>query len=243
MQPSLVRPNEVAMSLIAGVDGCKDGWVCLSLHLGRRQVEATVLKSLAELNPRLQVIGVDVPIGIPDSNGRDADRLARLKLGEPRRRSVFPAPIRPALSAKSWEEACQITLAIDGHRVTKQTAAILPKIYEADELLRSASPIRRAIYEVHPEVSFAEWNGAPMAHRKKSPNGRADRESLIGAYFGPDAFAQARSSVRGCRVAADDIADAFAALWTAERISNGIANRLPAAQVTDSCGVPMNIWF
>lgn len=155
------------MALIAGVDGCKDGWICLAFNAKSRKIEPTVSSSLAELDLRLEVIGVDVPIGIPDSNGREADRLARRRLGEPCRRSVFPTPVRAALSARSWEEACRITQAVDGRSVQKQTAAILPKIVEADALMRSSSRIRRAIHEVHPEVSFAEWHGLPMAHRKR----------------------------------------------------------------------------
>jgi predicted RNase H-like nuclease len=230
------------MSLIAGIDGCKEGWFCLSLDTEGRRIEATVLGSLAELDRTLRVIAVDIPIGLPDANGREADRLARVRLGEPRRRSVFPTPIRPALLARSWEEACRITISINGRSVTKQTAAILPKIAEADAIARSAS-IGCRMYEVHPEVSFAEWNGAPMMHRKKSRAGRSDRQVLISSYFGSSAFGRARASVRGRRVAADDIADAFAALWTAERIEQGRSGRYPETQVTDSLGVPMNIWF
>jgi predicted RNase H-like nuclease len=230
------------MSLIAGIDGCKEGWLCLTLNTDSRHLDVTVLKSLTDLDTALKVIAVDVPIGLPDANGREADRLARVRLGEPRRRSVFPVPIRPALLARSWEEACRITLAITGKSVTKQTAAILPKIAEADVLIRSAS-IGYRIYEVHPEVSFAEWDGAPMAHRKKSQAGRENRQGLISSYFGSCAFGRVRDSVRGRRVGADDVADAFAALWTAERIEQGRAGRYPRTKATDSLGVPMHIWF
>jgi predicted RNase H-like nuclease len=230
------------MPLIAGIDGSKEGWICLTLNTQSRGVEATVLKSLGEIDGLVEVIAVDIPIGLPDSNGREADRQARARLGEPRRRSVFSAPIRPALRARSWEDACQITRAINGRSVTKQTAAILSKIVEADRVVRSASWGSR-IHEVHPEVSFAEWSGAPMLYRKKSPAGRGARQALIRDYFGPDAFDLARASVRGRRVASDDIADAFAALWTAERIDRGEAGRFPQLEARDSLGVPMHIWF
>jgi predicted RNase H-like nuclease len=235
-------PIGEAMSLIAGVDGCKGGWLCLTLNTESRNIEAAVVESIAELDPQAKIIAVDIPIGLPDANRREADRQARKRLGEPRRRSVFPAPIRPALQAKCWEDACQITLAINGHSITRQAFAILPKIAEADQVVRSASHGHR-IYEVHPEVSFAEWSGTPMEHRKKSPAGRADRQVLIRDYFGSDAFCSARAAVRGHLVASDDIADAFAALWTAERIEQGKAGRYPQMEATDSLGVPMQIWF
>jgi len=44
-------------------------------------------------------------------------------------------------------------------------------------------------------------------------------------------------------VAPDDIADAFAALWSAERLLAGTAQRLPEAPVHDSYGLPMHIWY
>jgi predicted RNase H-like nuclease len=38
-----------------------------------------------------------VPIRLPNTDQREADRLARKFLGEPHRQSVFPSPIRPFL--------------------------------------------------------------------------------------------------------------------------------------------------
>jgi predicted RNase H-like nuclease len=51
------------------------------------------------------------------------------------------------------------------------------------------------------------------------------------------------SCVGGGGVAADDIADAFAALWTANRLFAGIAQRLPSHAIRDSHGLPMHIWY
>lgn len=62
-------------------------------------------------------------------------------------------------------------------------------------------------------------------------------------HFGEDAFDSVREQVRGKGVATDDIADAFAALWSANRILIGAADRLPAASQYDSLGLPMHIWY
>jgi predicted RNase H-like nuclease len=41
---------------------------------------------------------------------------------------------------------------------------------------------------------------------------------------------------------AEDVLDALAMLWTAQRISSGRALRLPAAPETDSRGLLMEMW-
>lgn len=58
-----------------------------------------------------------------------------------------------------------------------------------------------------------------------------------------NAFASIVEQVGGRGVAADDIADAFTALWSAERLLAGTAQRLPEASATDAYGLPMHIWY
>lgn len=168
--------------------------------------------------------------------------LVRKALGEPRRRSVFPCPIRPVLGASSWKEACDRTERADGRKVSQQTFAILPKIAEADAFVRSDPWARRIVYEVHPELSFARWAGAPMANGKKTPAGREERLRLVAAIFGPGVFSAMRQSLRGHHVGSDDLADAFAAVWTAARILAGAAERFPRETTVDAEGVAMRIW-
>ena len=95
--------------------------------------------------------------------------------------------------------------------------------------------------EVHPELCFYEMNGrVPMLNGKKSRQGRTDRERLLlqAGFAGvPNAILQ----FAGSRVAADDIIDAYAACWTAERIFNGTAVSVPAQPPTDSKGLRMEI--
>ena len=78
------------------------------------------------------------------------------------------------------------------------------------------------IYEVHPEVSFTQMNGAPLAYTKKSWHGQADRLRLL-AVAGitiPDDLGPVGS------IPPDDIIDAAAAAWSAMRIANGDAGCL-----------------
>jgi predicted RNase H-like nuclease len=99
------------------------------------------------------------------------------------------------------------------------------------------------LFEVHPEVSFAAWLGSPLRYAKRHPGGRAQRLDLIAAHFGESAFATVESQVAGQKVERDDIADAFAALWSAQRLLAGTASRLPDEDRFDELGVPMHIWY
>jgi predicted RNase H-like nuclease len=227
--------------MIAGVDGCSRGWVAVLCDDDLGRPEARFLEKLADLPRTLRVVAVDVPMGLPEAGDREADRLARLALGEPRRRSVFPCPPRCVLGASGWEEACASSERIDGRRLSKQTFAILPKIAEVDALLRSEEWARRSLYEVHPELSFARWSGVPMRYGKKSPAGRKERHRLIVDLFGSAAFAAAREALCGFGVAPDDLADAFAAVWSARRILTGRAERFPQRRVVDGEGLVMQI--
>lgn len=234
-----VRPRAVA-----GIDGCQGGWLCLVLEVGSGRLEPRILPQIAELldlQPRPVLIAVDVPIGLPDAGPRECDREARRKLGAPRSSSVFPAPVRPTLEASSYLAACELGQRADGRMLSRQTWGILPKIREMDAFLR-ADPARQTwIREAHPEVSFWAWNAkTPMVHRKKSDDGRAEREALILSKFG-GSLAVTQSKLPRGQYAADDLLDAFAVLWTAERIRAGEAMTLPSAPPVDAQGLRMEI--
>jgi predicted RNase H-like nuclease/protein-L-isoaspartate O-methyltransferase len=234
-----IRPRAVA-----GIDGCRGGWLCLVLELGSGRLEPRILPQIAkvlDLQPRPMLVAVDVPIGLPDAGLRECDREARRRLSAPRSSSVFPTPVRPILEASSYLTACELGQRVDGRKLSRQTWGILPKIREVDAFLR-ADPARQTwVREVHPEVSFWAWNAkTPMAHQKKSADGRAEREALIRSKFG-DALAVAQSKLPRGQYAADDLLDAFAALWTAERIRAGEATTIPSVPPLDAKGLRMEI--
>ena len=227
--------------MIAGVDGTPGGWLAVVSDTRLKAPKALLLGQLTQLPRDIDVAAVDIPIGMSATGAREADQLARKMLG-PRRSSVFPSPIRPVLHAASWEEACSIGKRVDGRKLSKQTYAILPKIREADAFIRGNAWARRVIHEVHPELCFSRWAGAPMAHGKKTPEGRTARVAVIEKTFGHGIFEELRSSLGRNAVRYDDLADAFAALWTASRIAAGVASKLPSSLSIDVEGVAMNIW-
>jgi predicted RNase H-like nuclease len=96
------------------------------------------------------------------------------------------------------------------------------------------------VCEVHPEVCFYAWSGGPMSHAKRTVEGRTERLELVNQHFRM-AFDRLRPTLPRGAVADDDLLDAFAALWTAERILNGTAQTIPARPPEDRFGLRMEM--
>jgi predicted RNase H-like nuclease len=232
------------MPIVAGIDGCPSGWLCLVKDMTTGKVVAHILPKIDELLnlcPRPDVVMVDVPIGLPDAGSRSCDQVARSHLKAPRASSVFPTPIRAVLDAVNYSQACQIGMQTDGRKLSRQTWAILPKIREVDQFFRADVSRQQWVREVHPEVSFWAWNGnKAMVNRKKAQAGRMEREALINPKYG-EACRDAQTLLPRGKYGQDDLLDAFAALWTAERFVNGTALSLPASPPVDSHGLRMEM--
>jgi len=211
---------------VAGVDGCPAGWVVVSVP--RRGTRASAVSVVAGLGDvvgeleagRLDAVAIDIPIGLPVRGPRAADVAARARLG-PRRSSVFPAPARAVLGASDYEDACRRSRAACGVAVSTQLFNILPKIAEADGLV--SATLQRRLAEMCPELSLALLAGAPMAHAKRTPEGRSERRNALARVF-RDAAWHADHPPRGAR--ADDVLDAFAGAWSARRLASGTHLRL-----------------
>jgi predicted RNase H-like nuclease len=234
---------------VAGVDGCKSRWLCITRDLRSGAIGARLFDSAAQLidqEPLPDVIGWDIPIGLAeDGAGRGCDRAARSVLRAPRASSVFTAPIRAALAAASRAEASEITARLcDGRRVAAQAFGIFAKVREVDALLEARPSLRGRIREVHPEICFWAWNGGvPMRHYKKTEAGERERRDLVEHHFGEGTLEAVRRELAPKRAPADDVLDAFAALWTAERIASGAARTLPEQPLRDTRGLRMEIVY
>lgn len=234
------------MNHAAAADGCKAGWIALHRPAnGAVQARlcanaAALVTELQQLTPIPQVLLIDMPIGLPEQGSRRCDQLARERLGM-RRSSIFPAPIRPILQAGSWEEACVIREQIEGKRMSKQSWNITAKVREVDALLQVDPALRGWLREVHPELSFSLLAGAPLPNTKKTAAGRTLRQELVAGYFGAGAYTAVREQFRRSQVGDDDILDAFAALWSAERLMQREAIRLPMEPEFDATGLVMEI--
>jgi predicted RNase H-like nuclease len=108
--------------VIAGVDGCKGGWVLILEHDGGPRQTAKV-EDIGEVVgiPGLELAIIDIPIGLLDSEPRAADREARRFLGA-RGCCVFPAPYRSVIAAATYSDACSRRERIDGKRMSQQAS-------------------------------------------------------------------------------------------------------------------------
>ena len=231
---------------IAGIDGCRAGWLLALEDLGTGLCAARILRRIDELlllDPVPAVIAIDIPVGLTDAGPRPCDQEARRLLGRPRSSSVFPAPVRPLLAARDYARACEIGLRTDGRKPSRQTWGILPKIMEVDAFLQAHPAYQGRIREVHPEVSFRALDfRRPPAHAKKTAEGRVERERLITSHFG-GAFRAALEGLPAGGWGRDDLLDAFAVLWTARRIAAGTAVTIPPVPPADVSGLRMAIMY
>ena len=229
--------------VVVGADGIRGGWVWVAVSsLGLACGVDSTARDLHDRFSHVQWLSIDVPIGLPERGPRRCDREARALLGAPRSSSVFSAPVRAVLAASQYDEASELHRRADGRSMSVQAFHLLPKIREVDVLVREGDRgARHRWREVHPEVSFALWNGGrAMAHAKRTPSGREERLALVEARW-PGAYRSCRTDLRGCGVAADDLLDAFAAAWSAERRRDGCAIVLPGDPEVDAYGVRMEI--
>ena len=232
------------MTTICGVDGCSLGWLAVSKELPSGRISWSLHPGAERLfteKAAAQVIAIHIPIGLPERGPRLCDLEARQLLGAARGTSVFPAPIRPALSASTPDEASELRYKAEGQKMSRPAFRVLARVRDVDANLRKMPASGTQVREVHPEVSFFFLaGGRPMRHGKKTEPGRSEREELLKPPFG-HSVSDALGVSFYLQTTADDVLDAFAALWSAERILNGTCVTLPAAPLLDSFGLRMEI--
>lgn len=237
------------MPMIAGVDGCRGGWIVAmgrleGRSLGRVEIRlCPTFDEILKLRPRFDIVSIDMPIGLLDKQergGRECDRAARRLLGRPRSSSVFNPPTRRMLGAKTYEE-------VRHHGLSIQSFGILAKIREVDA--RMTPHLQKRVLECHPELAFMALGGAAAKHNKKTPEGRKERieclRSIPRKRF-PDVMhvlnewrvKKGRSKIAG----EDDLLDACALLWLAGEIALGRVARLPERPARDVRGLRMEVW-
>jgi predicted RNase H-like nuclease len=183
--------------LVAGVDGCKHGWVAVVLA-GGRFLEARLIDAVESSFDELADVGriaIDVPIGY---GPREADALARALVGGS---SVFSIPERERFEGPFGE----------GGGISAQAHALGDRISHVTAL--AAGDTR--FLEVHPELCFTAMNGMKrLKYRKKSAGGAFERLELLrkhGINIDRGMLGAAAT------VPLDDLLDAAACAWTAAR--------------------------
>jgi predicted RNase H-like nuclease len=237
------------VSPVAGVDGCRGGWMVARLR--GRDLTLEVLASFTEVmrwTEDCAVVAVDMPIGLPERSGiggRACDSAARAVLGA-RQSSLFAVPARDAVMAGDYAAASALALTRSDppRKVSKQCFNLFPKIREVDAALTPELQLR--VVECHPECAFWVLNGrVPLPEPKRvrsQPHlpGLVLRRRLLvdaGIVVPVDGHPWPRA-VAG----EDDVLDACACAATAARIRDGVAHRFPGEPPVDRRGLRMEIW-
>src|SRR3984957_6874929 len=111
---------------IAGIDGCRAGWVAFKIELPSLVTSVEVIDLpalLRERPPELAILAIDIPIGLLDVS-RACDKAARKLLGQPRGTSVFASPCRAFLSKKNHAAAIAINRRVTGRGLSLQAWGI-----------------------------------------------------------------------------------------------------------------------
>jgi predicted RNase H-like nuclease len=217
---------------VAGVDGCRGGWV-IAVANGER-VDISVRPDFRQvvdlLDHGVDAIAVDIPVGLPAAGARACDLAARRLLG-PRRASVFPAPPRALLHERDFPTALRAKRAIDGTGLSKQAFLLLPKIAAVDAAI--TPDLQHRIVEAHPELAFRRRACADLLSKHTSA-GLDQRRRLV-AGLHPH-----RPLSRPAGARPDDVLDAVVLTATARRLALGQADHLGDGRC-DARGLVMEI--
>jgi predicted RNase H-like nuclease len=208
--------------IVAGADVWKGKWVVVVLANGAFQrgfVAPTFAEAIEGLGDAV-VIGVDIPIGLPRGGERRACDVAARECVGARRSSVFFTPSLDLLSCASAAEANVLARRNGWHGVAAQTFALKKQVLAVQPFADTDA----RIFEVHPEVSFAEAHQNFLAASKSTWNGQMiRREILKGLGISIPDF---EAGVGHAEPA--DVLDAAIVAWSAMRIATGTSKTLPA---------------
>lgn len=228
------------MALVAGVDGCRGGWLAVALETATRRISVAFAPSWRALDlAAVALAAVDMPIGLAEAGPRACDLAARRLLPGARKASVFAPPRRYMLACRTWQEAQAEGRRREGVGLSKQSWNLAAKIAEIDRQIAPNDQAR--LREAHPELIFhhlTAWQALPP---KKSPEGARRRREILarhGIVLAPAALPVPRRLA--CE---DDLLDAAACALAAERALSGRACRLPPDPARDRRGLAMEIWY
>ncbi|MGH1493425.1 MAG: DUF429 domain-containing protein [Acidimicrobiales bacterium] len=209
-----------------GIDGCLGGW--LTVEWSTEGISANRVTDLKPLLNRLRAgqvaaLAIDMPIGLLDRQPRACDTEARRLLG-PRRSSIFPTPVRATLEATDYADACRLSRQCSGKALSIQAFNLLPKIAELDRLVVPADQDR--LVEAHPECAFRRLADGPLAHAKRTEEGRQQRIDLLSQYDSALGQMVTEEIASSRRLPVLDLIDATVLAITARRVIEGTEHRL-----------------
>jgi predicted RNase H-like nuclease len=230
------------MKKIAGIDGSKGGWVCVSGYENNfKELKFEKLKEFDDIKSKdFNLVLVDIPIGLDidlKKGGRIVDKLARKELLT-NKSSIFNAPSRLVLEAKNYEEANKINKN-KGMGLSKQSWNLVKKIKEVDEFIRNSN--KTIIFESHPEIIFQVMKKDKVSTKKKNDEGIIERRNLLEKNGFNKVFLERNLSAKDSFYKKDDFIDACSLFWSANRAIAKTEIKIPNDMVLDSEGIIMQI--
>ena len=226
---------------IAGIDGCKSGWLIVEANSDLSKPELHFAPYWHDVRLSAKIIAVDMPIGVSQRGVRQCEVEARKLLSRYASR-VFKTLPRGALrfAQNDWNAANQWSKSQGFGGLSKQIWNIRPKIKEIDRAIAPADQAR--VYEAHPELAFARLNGGKALDSKHTPQGLSVRKRMLtqAGFTNLDKWLQ---DLRGKGAKADDLFDACALVLTARNILQKRANHLPQVAERDGRGLRMSIAY
>lgn len=221
---------------VLGVDGWRGRWV--GALLDGRSVTLLDLPDVAAVLalPGVEVVAIDMPIGLSVDGARACDVQARGRLRQlGAAGSVFPTPVRAVLATDDYAEARALSrAATDPPRApSAQAFQLVRSIRQLDDAL--GEPPTDRVIEVHPELSFRALHPG-VRDRKGSARGTVQRLRALRAAM--DVEAALGRAPAGVPVI--DALDACAAAWSARRLADGRGECVGNGAV-DRRGRPMRI--
>jgi len=219
---------------VLGVDGWRGRWV--GALLTGRTVELLVLEDVATVLavPDVELVAIDMPIGLSDDGVRTCDIAARKLLG-PAGSSVFQTPVRAVLQTDDYAEARALSRAhtTPPRAPSAQAFQLVRAIRQLDDAL--GDPPSDRVVEVHPELAFRAIDRR-VTDPKVTARGTMQRLSALSAVMDVE-----RALTDAPRlVPMVDALDACAAAWSAQRLREGRGECVGDGPL-DSRGRPMRI--
>lgn len=234
------------MGSVAGLDGCRGGWVCCTLERTGGPVVSLEesLEFIGDGGDGCDLCCVDMPVGLAERGLRAPDLEAKRLLGRWNAR-VFLTPARGVFACTDYPDANARSRDLSGKGLSKQMWNIMPKIREVDRALRADACLRAVVRECHPEICFWALGGRVIGENKKTPEGLAARLAVLELVCpgATDALADALRTMPRRAAQPDDVVDAMVCAVTAAGVWNSTLKTLPAAPEADGFGLPMEMVY
>lgn len=235
--------------MIAGVDGCKGGWLVAMAEgwpcpAPPRLILCPDFPTVLATTKECQVVAVDVPIGLPATSQwpRECEKIARKELGQYWQR-VFYSPLRESMhKIEDYNAFREIHEREVGYTPFNLMWVFAKKsIRDVDEALSPLLSPQDRIVESHPEFAWKTLAGQ-FLHSKHTAQGLLERLELLQPYV--PGLLDMRKSSATAKGALDDLLDALILLSVAAHVADvgikaplDIARRLPRKNFED---IPMD---